>query len=143
MVSFCIFKCSYLRRFGFVQFEDPADAAEAKDHMDGYVLLGRKMAVEFAENNRKTPTAMRAKQRGDGRCFWSFSLSFLNFYVYQLNFKSFNILFVFVGALGFGIEGVVPLITPLARLCLLVLLLLIEDVTQGLCLNSTTHLCGQ
>ncbi|CAN6989540.1 unnamed protein product [Brassica oleracea var. botrytis] len=57
----------YPRRFGFVQFEDPADAAEAKDHMDGYVLLGRKMAVEFAENNRKTPTEMRAKQRGDGR----------------------------------------------------------------------------
>ncbi|WZZ07524.1 hypothetical protein YC2023_093445 [Brassica napus] len=39
---------------------------------------------------------------------------------------------------GFGIEGVVPLVTTLARLCLLVLLLLIEDVTQGLCLNSTT-----
>ncbi|CAF1712817.1 hypothetical protein YC2023_044049 [Brassica napus] len=57
----------YPRRFGFVKFEDPADAAEAKDHMDGYVLLGRKMAVEFAENNRKTPTEMRAKQRGDGR----------------------------------------------------------------------------
>lgn len=31
---------------------------------------------------------------------------------------------------GFGIDGVVPLLTPLARLCLLVLLLLIEDVTQ-------------
>ncbi|CAG7896414.1 unnamed protein product [Brassica rapa] len=60
-------RTGYQRRFGFVQFEDPADAAEAKDHMDGYVLLGRKMAVEFAENNRKTPTKMRAKQRGDGR----------------------------------------------------------------------------
>lgn len=74
MVSFCIFKCRYPRRFGFVKFEDPADAAEAKDHMDGYVLLGRKMAVEFAENNRKTPTEMRAKQRGDGRCFGAFLL---------------------------------------------------------------------
>ncbi|XP_009106886.1 serine/arginine-rich SC35-like splicing factor SCL33 isoform X1 [Brassica rapa] len=60
-------RTGYPRRFGFVQFEDPADAAEAKDHMDGYVLLGRKMAVEFAENNRKTPTEMRAKQGGDGR----------------------------------------------------------------------------
>ncbi|KAL3719826.1 hypothetical protein ACJRO7_004757, partial [Eucalyptus globulus] len=28
------------RGFGFVQYVDPADAAEAKYHMDGYVLLG-------------------------------------------------------------------------------------------------------
>ncbi|XP_010542459.1 PREDICTED: serine/arginine-rich SC35-like splicing factor SCL33 isoform X1 [Tarenaya hassleriana] len=52
------------RGFGFVQFVDPADAAEAKHHMDGYLLLGRELTVVFAEENRKKPTEMRARDRG-------------------------------------------------------------------------------
>ncbi|KAK4786342.1 hypothetical protein SAY86_003031 [Trapa natans] len=52
------------RGFGFVQFVDPADAAEAKYHMDGYVLLGRELTVVFAEENRKKPTEMRQRDRG-------------------------------------------------------------------------------
>ncbi|KAL5766968.1 hypothetical protein ACOSP7_017585 [Xanthoceras sorbifolium] len=52
------------RGFGFVQFVDPADAAEAKRHMDGRVLLGRELTVVFAEENRKKPSDMRARERG-------------------------------------------------------------------------------
>ncbi|XP_010480064.1 PREDICTED: serine/arginine-rich SC35-like splicing factor SCL33 isoform X2 [Camelina sativa] len=55
------------RGFGFVQFVDPADAEDAKHHMDGYVLLGRELTVVFAEENRKKPTEMRARERGGGR----------------------------------------------------------------------------
>ncbi|KAI4304849.1 hypothetical protein MLD38_040312 [Melastoma candidum] len=51
------------RGFGFVQYVDPGDAAEAKYHMDGYVLLGRELTVVFAEENRKKPTDMRARER--------------------------------------------------------------------------------
>ncbi|KAK3204906.1 hypothetical protein Dsin_018952 [Dipteronia sinensis] len=52
------------RGFGFVQFVDPADAAEAKRHMDGRVLLGRELTVVFAEENRKKPSDMRSRERG-------------------------------------------------------------------------------
>ncbi|KAJ4724049.1 Serine/arginine-rich SC35-like splicing factor [Melia azedarach] len=55
------------RGFGFVQFVDPADAAEAKRHMDGRVLLGRELTVVFAEENRKKPSDMRARERVRGR----------------------------------------------------------------------------
>ncbi|KAM7497497.1 hypothetical protein LguiA_021911 [Lonicera macranthoides] len=51
------------RGFGFVQFVDPADAAEAKYQMDGQILLGRQLTVVFAEENRKKPTDMRARER--------------------------------------------------------------------------------
>ncbi|XP_071724849.1 serine/arginine-rich SC35-like splicing factor SCL30A [Rutidosis leptorrhynchoides] len=51
------------RGFGFVQFVDPADAADAKYHMDGYVLLGRELTVVFAEENRKKPSEMRQRDR--------------------------------------------------------------------------------
>jgi FUS-interacting serine-arginine-rich protein 1 len=43
---------------------DPADAADAKHHMDGQVLLGRELTVVFAEENRKKPQEMRARERG-------------------------------------------------------------------------------
>ncbi|KAI5396230.1 serine/arginine-rich SC35-like splicing factor SCL33 [Lathyrus oleraceus] len=52
------------RGFGFVQFVDPADAADAKYHMDGQILLGRELTVVFAEENRKKPQEMRARERG-------------------------------------------------------------------------------
>lgn len=55
------------RGFGFIQFVDPADAAEAKRHMDGRVLLGRELTVVFAEENRKKPADMRARERGSFR----------------------------------------------------------------------------
>lgn len=51
------------RGFGFVQFLDPADAAEAKYHMHGQILLGRELTVVFAEENRKKPSEMRARDR--------------------------------------------------------------------------------
>ncbi|KAF9688605.1 hypothetical protein SADUNF_Sadunf01G0005600 [Salix dunnii] len=55
------------RGFGFVQYADPHDAAEAKHHMDGRVLLGRELTVVFAEENRKKPIDMRSRERTRGR----------------------------------------------------------------------------
>ncbi|XP_021300548.1 serine/arginine-rich SC35-like splicing factor SCL33, partial [Herrania umbratica] len=57
------------RGFGFVQYLDPADAADAKYHMDGYVLLGRELTVVFAEENRKKPSEMRTRDRVRGRAY--------------------------------------------------------------------------
>ncbi|KAM0952075.1 putative RNA recognition motif domain, nucleotide-binding alpha-beta plait domain superfamily [Dioscorea sansibarensis] len=51
------------RGFGFVQFVDPADASEAKYQMDRQILLGRELTVVFAEENRKKPADMRARER--------------------------------------------------------------------------------
>ena len=59
----CCLVCREPRGFGFVQYLDPADAADAKYHMDGYVLLGRELTVVFAEENRKKPSEMRARER--------------------------------------------------------------------------------
>ncbi|KAB5565207.1 hypothetical protein DKX38_005261 [Salix brachista] len=61
-----IFKLTLAREprgFGFVQYSDPHDAAEAKHHMDGRVFLGRELTVVFAEENRKKPVDMRARER--------------------------------------------------------------------------------
>ncbi|KAD4384203.1 hypothetical protein R6Q59_019218 [Mikania micrantha] len=57
------------RGFGFVQFIDPADAAEAKYHMDGQILQGRQLTVVFAEENRKKPADMRSRDRRAGGRF--------------------------------------------------------------------------
>ncbi|XP_061360717.1 serine/arginine-rich SC35-like splicing factor SCL33 isoform X3 [Gastrolobium bilobum] len=57
------------RGFGFVQYVDPADAADAKYHMDGQILLGRELTVVFAEENRKKPAEMRARERGRDRSY--------------------------------------------------------------------------
>ncbi|XP_020103278.1 serine/arginine-rich SC35-like splicing factor SCL30A [Ananas comosus] len=51
------------RGFGFIQFYEPEDAAEAKYQMDGQILLGRELTVVFAEENRKKPSEMRARER--------------------------------------------------------------------------------
>lgn len=42
---------------------DPADASEAKYHMDGQIFHGRELTVVFAEENRKKPSDMRARDR--------------------------------------------------------------------------------
>lgn len=57
------FLCREPRGFGFVQYVDASDAAEAKYHMDRQILLGREMTVVFAEENRKRPADMRARER--------------------------------------------------------------------------------
>lgn len=61
--NFNFFVCREPRGFGFVQFVDPADAAEAKYQMDGQILLGRQLTVVFAEENRKKPSDMRVRER--------------------------------------------------------------------------------
>ncbi|KAH9674094.1 serine/arginine-rich SC35-like splicing factor SCL33 [Citrus sinensis] len=61
--------CREPRGFGFVQYIDPADAADAKYHMDGYLLLGRELTVVFAEENRKKPSEMRARERFRSRSY--------------------------------------------------------------------------
>lgn len=55
------------RGFGFVQYVDPADAADAKYRMDGQVFQGRELTVVFAAENRKKPGEMRAREHGTGR----------------------------------------------------------------------------
>ncbi|XP_027073197.1 serine/arginine-rich SC35-like splicing factor SCL30A isoform X1 [Coffea arabica] len=55
------------RGFGFVQYVDPADAGEAKYQMDGHVFQGRQLTVVFAEENRKKPLEMRARERVGSR----------------------------------------------------------------------------
>ncbi|KMT14331.1 hypothetical protein BVRB_4g071150 isoform A [Beta vulgaris subsp. vulgaris] len=55
------------RGFGFVQYVDPADAADAKYRMDGQIFQGRELTVVFAEENRKKPTEMRTRERSGGR----------------------------------------------------------------------------
>nr|GFC13717.1 serine/arginine-rich SC35-like splicing factor SCL30A [Tanacetum cinerariifolium] len=50
------------RGFGFVQFLEPADAAEEKYQMDGQVLQGRQLTVVFAEEKRKKPTDMQTRE---------------------------------------------------------------------------------
>lgn len=57
------------RGFGFVQYVYPEDAADAKRYMDGEVLLGREMRVIFAEENRKKPSEMRAREGFRGRSY--------------------------------------------------------------------------
>ncbi|KAJ1699515.1 hypothetical protein LUZ63_008027 [Rhynchospora breviuscula] len=61
------------RGFGFVQYYDPRDAEEAKYHLDGQVLLGREVTVVFAEENRKKPTEMRARERVSSRRSYEYS----------------------------------------------------------------------
>ncbi|AQK95167.1 hypothetical protein ZEAMMB73_Zm00001d010881 [Zea mays] len=55
------------RGFGFIQYFDPEDASDAKYHMDGKMLLGRETVVVFAEENRKKPSDMRAREKISGR----------------------------------------------------------------------------
>nr|GLL32573.1 serine/arginine-rich SC35-like splicing factor SCL30A isoform X1 [Ipomoea trifida]GMD26109.1 serine/arginine-rich SC35-like splicing factor SCL30A [Ipomoea batatas]GME08061.1 serine/arginine-rich SC35-like splicing factor SCL30A [Ipomoea batatas]GME21461.1 serine/arginine-rich SC35-like splicing factor SCL30A [Ipomoea batatas] len=55
------------RGFGFVQYMEPDDAAEAKYQMDGQILQGRQLTVVFAEENRKKPNEMRAREHRGGR----------------------------------------------------------------------------
>lgn len=57
------FYCREPRGFGFVQYLDPDDAAEAKYQMDGQILFGRELTVVFAEESRKKPSEMRARER--------------------------------------------------------------------------------
>ncbi|KAL9248421.1 hypothetical protein vseg_021745 [Gypsophila vaccaria] len=51
------------RGFGFVQYVDPDDAADAKYQMDGQLFQGRELTVVFAEENRKKPLEMRSRER--------------------------------------------------------------------------------
>ncbi|CAK9235678.1 unnamed protein product [Sphagnum troendelagicum] len=54
------------RGFGFVQYMDPADAADAQCNMDRQVLGGREITVVFAEQNRKKPSEMRVREHSRG-----------------------------------------------------------------------------
>ncbi|XP_024374862.1 serine/arginine-rich SC35-like splicing factor SCL30A [Physcomitrium patens] len=55
------------RGFGFVQFLDPQDAAEAQYYLDHEFIAGREITIVFAEENRKRPQEMRLKERVRGR----------------------------------------------------------------------------
>ena len=51
------------RGFGFVQFIDPQDAAEAEYHMDDQYIGGHEITIVLAEKNRKNPDEMRVGTR--------------------------------------------------------------------------------
>ncbi|KAF9602089.1 hypothetical protein IFM89_024856 [Coptis chinensis] len=51
------------RGFGFVPYVAPNDAAEVNYQMDGQVFHGREQTVVFAEETRKKPAEMRARER--------------------------------------------------------------------------------
>jgi len=55
--------CREPRGFGFVQYLDPADAADAQFRMDRQTIAGREITVVFAEDNRKKPSEMRVMER--------------------------------------------------------------------------------
>ncbi|KAF9354379.1 hypothetical protein BGX34_011037 [Mortierella sp. NVP85] len=47
--------------FGFVEYEDPRDADEAVHKLNGSVVNGKPIVVEFAKNN--------GRRAGDNECF--------------------------------------------------------------------------
>ncbi len=55
--------CRMPRGFGFVQFMEPREAAEAQYYLDHQIIAGREITVVFAEENRKKPQEMRSKER--------------------------------------------------------------------------------
>lgn len=55
--------CRQPRGFGFIQFLEPRDAAEAQYCLDHQLISGREITVVFAEENRKKPQEMRTKER--------------------------------------------------------------------------------
>lgn len=59
--------CRQPRGFGFIQFLDPREAAEAQYSLDHSLIAGREITVVFAEENRKRPQEMRSKERFRGR----------------------------------------------------------------------------
>eukprot|EP00638_Chattonella_subsalsa_P014881 CAMPEP_0117829698 /NCGR_PEP_ID=MMETSP0949-20121206/8020_1 /TAXON_ID=44440 /ORGANISM="Chattonella subsalsa, Strain CCMP2191" /LENGTH=113 /DNA_ID=CAMNT_0005670497 /DNA_START=30 /DNA_END=368 /DNA_ORIENTATION=+ len=54
------------RGFAFVEFFDYRDAADAVDEMQGFNLDGRDLAVQFAQERRKTPQEMNRILGGRG-----------------------------------------------------------------------------
>ena len=50
------------RGFGFVEFEDPSDAAEALDNMDDAALFGRVLKVKLAKPNAMASQSVWAQQ---------------------------------------------------------------------------------
>jgi hypothetical protein len=66
------------RGFGFIEFFDERDAADAQYKMDNTTVLGRTVTVVFAQETRKAPDIMREREIGGrggsggprGGCAW-------------------------------------------------------------------------
>ena len=52
------------RGFAYVQFEDPRDAKDALNDLDGNKYMDREMRIDIARGDRKTPAEMNSRQRG-------------------------------------------------------------------------------
>ena len=52
------------RGFAYVQFDDPRDAKDALNDLDGNKYLDQEMRIDIARGDRKTPSEMKSKQRG-------------------------------------------------------------------------------
>ena len=53
------------RGFAYVQFEDPRDAKDALNDLDGTKYLDSEMRIDIARGDRKTPHEMKRRERGD------------------------------------------------------------------------------
>jgi len=67
--------------FAFIEFASAAQAAEARDEMDRFLVKGRELEVVFAQERRKTPNEMRGRvvnqqNRGGERSNYERSSSF-------------------------------------------------------------------
>jgi len=47
--------------FAFIEYATPAQAAEARDEMNRFIIKGRELEVVFAQERRKTPNEMRGR----------------------------------------------------------------------------------
>merc|ERR1711998_673830 len=55
------------RGFAFVEYLDARDARDAMDEMDRRNVDGREVTIVFAEERRKNPDEMRAREGGGGK----------------------------------------------------------------------------
>eukprot|EP00005_Dracoamoeba_jomungandri_P011591 CAMPEP_0174263596 /NCGR_PEP_ID=MMETSP0439-20130205/19293_1 /TAXON_ID=0 /ORGANISM="Stereomyxa ramosa, Strain Chinc5" /LENGTH=135 /DNA_ID=CAMNT_0015349019 /DNA_START=24 /DNA_END=432 /DNA_ORIENTATION=+ len=49
-----ISRCDVLKGYGFVEFDDTRDAEDALADLDGALLMGRRIVVEWAKGKRRT-----------------------------------------------------------------------------------------
>ena len=59
------FYTGQMRGIAFIQYDDPRDAEDALA-MDGTLIGGREVTVQYAEHGRKRPDQMASEQAGRG-----------------------------------------------------------------------------
>lgn len=57
----CNKKTDQPKGFAFIEYANPALAADARDEMNQFVIKGQPLEVVFAQERRKTPNEMRGR----------------------------------------------------------------------------------